>query len=39
MIVVNSQLARRCSTTGAQTVLAHEAGHILSEHVLYQTAL
>ena len=30
----------RCSTSAScETVLAHEAAHILSDHVLYQTAL
>jgi Zn-dependent protease with chaperone function len=39
MIVVNSQSLTLFDDAELETVLAHEAGHILSEHVLYQTAL
>src|SRR5438067_3803602 len=39
MIVVNSQSITLFDDAELETVLAHEAGHILSEHVLYQTAL
>jgi Zn-dependent protease with chaperone function len=39
MIVINSQSISLFDEQELETVLAHEAGHILSEHVLYQTAL
>jgi Zn-dependent protease with chaperone function len=39
MIVVNSQSLTLFDDAELETVLAHEAGHILSEHVMYQTAL
>ena len=39
MIVVNSKSLTLFDDAELETVLAHEAGHILSEHVLYQTAL
>jgi len=39
MIVVNSQSLTLFDEAELETVLAHEAGHILSEHVLYETAL
>ena len=39
MIVVNSSLVSLLDELELRTVLAHEAGHILSEHVLYETAL
>jgi Zn-dependent protease with chaperone function len=39
MIVVNSQAVSLFDEGELETVLAHETGHILSEHVLYQTAL
>jgi Zn-dependent protease with chaperone function len=39
MIVVNSAAISLFDEAELQTVLAHEAGHILSEHVLYRTAL
>jgi len=39
MVVVNSATINVLDEQELQTVLAHEAGHILSEHVLYQTAL
>jgi Zn-dependent protease with chaperone function len=38
-VVLNSQLVTLLDEEELQTVLAHEAGHILSDHVLYQTAL
>jgi Zn-dependent protease with chaperone function len=39
MIVVNSQAVTLFDDAELETVLAHECGHILSEHVMYQTAL
>ena len=39
MIVVNSQAITLFDGDELETVLAHECGHILSEHVMYQTAL
>jgi Zn-dependent protease with chaperone function len=39
LIVVNSEALTLFDEAELETVLAHEAGHILSEHVLYQTAL
>ena len=39
MIVVNSQAVTLFDEEELETVLAHECGHILSEHVMYQTAL
>jgi Zn-dependent protease with chaperone function len=39
MIVVNSGSIALFEPAELKTVLGHEAGHILSEHVLYQTAL
>jgi len=39
MIVVNSKSLTLFDDAELETVLAHEAGHILSEHVLYETAL
>lgn len=39
MIVVNSQALTLFDDAELETVLAHECGHILSEHVMYQTAL
>jgi Zn-dependent protease with chaperone function len=39
MIVVNSAAIGLFEPDELETVLAHEAGHILSDHVLYQTAL
>jgi len=39
MIVMNSQSLTLFDEHELETVLAHEAGHILSDHVLYQTAL
>jgi Zn-dependent protease with chaperone function len=39
VIVVNSELVRLLDGDGLRAVLAHEAAHVLSGHVLYQTAL
>jgi Zn-dependent protease with chaperone function len=39
MIVVNSAAVSLLDGSETQTVLAHELGHVLSEHVLYRTAL
>jgi Zn-dependent protease with chaperone function len=39
MIIINSKALSLCDEDELETILAHEAGHILSEHVLYQTAL
>jgi Zn-dependent protease with chaperone function len=39
MIVINSQAISLFDDEELETVLAHECGHILSEHVMYQTAL
>src|SRR5256714_10718750 len=39
VVVVNSELVRLLDEKGLRAVLAHEAAHVLSEHVLYQTAL
>ncbi len=39
MVVLNSELVTLLDEQEMATVLAHEAGHILSDHVLYQTAL
>ena len=39
MIVVNSHLVTLLDDLELRTVLAHEAGHILSEHTVYRTAL
>jgi Zn-dependent protease with chaperone function len=39
MIIINSQSLMLFDDVELETVLAHEAGHILSEHVMYQTAL
>ena len=39
MVVVNSSLLGSYTSKEIQTVLAHEAGHVLSEHVYYTTAL
>src|SRR3989440_8744268 len=39
VVVVNSELIRLLDDKGLRAVLAHEAAHVLSEHVLYQTAL
>ena len=40
IVVLNSGDRSSCSTmTSSRRVLAHEVGHILSDHVLYRTAL
>jgi Zn-dependent protease with chaperone function len=39
VIVLNSELVRLLDAEGLRAVLAHEAAHVLSDHVLYQTAL
>jgi Zn-dependent protease with chaperone function len=39
LVVVNSAAITLFDEEELQTVLAHEAGHILSDHVLYRTAL
>ncbi|MFL5886290.1 MAG: M48 family metallopeptidase [Thermoleophilaceae bacterium] len=38
VVVLNSELVRLLDENALRAVLAHEAAHILSEHVLYQTA-
>jgi Zn-dependent protease with chaperone function len=39
IIVLNSELVRLLDTSGLRAVIAHEATHVLAEHVLYGTAL
>ncbi len=39
MVVLNSQTVSVLDEAELRTVLGHEAGHILSEHILYTTAL
>jgi Zn-dependent protease with chaperone function len=39
MVVVNSRCIEIFDAQEQRTVLGHEAGHILSDHVLYRTAL
>ena len=39
VILLNSELARLLDTDGLRVVIAHEAAHVLSEHVTYMTAL
>ena len=39
MVVVNSRCLELLDELELRTVFGHEAGHILSEHVLYRTAL
>src|SRR3954465_7603664 len=39
IIVLNSELVRLLDTDGLRAVIAHEATHVLAEHVLYGTAL
>ena len=39
MVVVNSRTLDLLDEDELRTVLGHEAGHILSDHVLYRTAL
>ena len=39
VVILNSELVRLLDDPGRRVVLAHEAGHVHSDHVLYQTAL
>jgi Zn-dependent protease with chaperone function len=39
MILLNSSLVAGYSLDETQTVLAHEVGHVLSDHVMYNTVL
>ena len=39
IIVLNSELVRLLDTDGLRAVIAHEATHVLADHVLYATAL
>ena len=39
IVVVNSELVRLLGDDGRRVVLAHEAAHVHSDHVLYQEAL
>jgi Zn-dependent protease with chaperone function len=39
VVILNSELVRILNTEGRRVVLAHEAAHVHSGHVLYQTAL
>jgi len=39
MVVLNSRCVELFDTQEQRTVLGHEAGHILSDHVVYRTAL
>ena len=39
IVVVNSELVRILDDDGRRVVLAHEAAHVHSDHVLYRTAL
>ena len=39
LVVVNSELVRLLDVEQLRGVFAHEAGHVLSDHVLYGTAL
>ena len=39
VVVLNSELVRLLDDEGRRAVLAHEAAHVLSDHVLYLTAL
>src|SRR5215208_5782879 len=39
MVVINSRTVELLDEGELRTVLGHEAGHILSDHVLYRTAL
>src|SRR3954467_10385668 len=39
IVVVNSRTIELLDEAELRTVLGHEAGHILSDHVLYRTAL
>jgi Zn-dependent protease with chaperone function len=39
LVLINSQTVNLLDDLELRTVLGHEAGHILSDHVMYQTAL
>jgi len=39
IVVLNSELVRLLDDDGRRVVLAHEAAHVHSDHLLYQTAL
>jgi Zn-dependent protease with chaperone function len=39
LVMINSRTVELMDAEELRTVLAHEAGHILSDHVLYRTAL
>jgi Zn-dependent protease with chaperone function len=39
VVILNSELVRLLDDDGRRAVLAHEAAHVHSDHVLYQTAL
>jgi Zn-dependent protease with chaperone function len=39
VVMLNSELVRLLDEDGCRAVLAHEAAHVHSDHVLYQTAL
>jgi Zn-dependent protease with chaperone function len=39
VVVINSELMRLLDAEELRAVFAHEAGHVLSDHVLYRTAL
>ena len=39
VIVLNSETVRLLDTDGLRVVIAHEGAHVLSDHVLYMTAL
>jgi Zn-dependent protease with chaperone function len=39
VIVMNSELVRLLDADGLRAAIAHEAAHVLSDHVLYQTGL
>ena len=39
IIVLNSELVRILDAEGLRAVIAHEAAHVLADHVLYRTAL
>jgi Zn-dependent protease with chaperone function len=39
VVILNSELVRLLDDNGRRSVLAHEAAHVHSGHVLYQTAL
>lgn len=39
VVILNSELVRILDAPGQRVVLAHEAAHVHSRHVLYQTAL